>query len=294
MTKARYEFTGETKTLACGTLVRRIRALQMIPAFHDSDNAVEEGEIGGWIEGEHNLPRYEGHAWVGNDAVVYDQACVTEYGRVLNEAHVYGHAKVHGHARAYGLSRIYGISNVGGNSSVNHSALVFGDTRMVGTSTVRDWAKVSDSNLSGNAHVAGHAQVVASTLRNEVIVTNEAVVTNSRLNDNARVSGRAQLFSATMRDDARVGAYAKVQDRILCLNIDVTQDVIKYRPIFIHGMKYMITFMDEYMEVGCQCHTFEDWRNFSEDRIHAMDGQDALDFIGPLRAIMEGVLATRK
>jgi hypothetical protein len=53
----RYEFTGETEFYA-GRTLHRIRALVDIPTV-----GVAAGDLGGWIEGEDNLP-HDGTAWV--------------------------------------------------------------------------------------------------------------------------------------------------------------------------------------------------------------------------------------
>lgn len=54
----KYELTEETKTLADGTVLHRIRALLDIPR-----HGVKAGEIGGFVEGENNLSQ-DGNAWV--------------------------------------------------------------------------------------------------------------------------------------------------------------------------------------------------------------------------------------
>lgn len=82
-----YEFTGNTK-LAHGTTLKQIRALVDLPQHN-----VSRGQVGGWIEHEHNL---RGSAWVGGNAHVLGDA------RVLGNAHVYGYARVLGDAQVYG------------------------------------------------------------------------------------------------------------------------------------------------------------------------------------------------
>ena len=66
----KYELTNETKTLADGTVLHRIRALRDIPRF-----GVKAGELGGFVEGENNLSQ-DGDAWVSGDAKVFGDACV--------------------------------------------------------------------------------------------------------------------------------------------------------------------------------------------------------------------------
>ena len=67
----KYELTEETKTLADGTVLHRIRALRGILR-----HGVKAGDIGGWIEKENNLSQY-GDAWVYGDAEVCGDAKVS-------------------------------------------------------------------------------------------------------------------------------------------------------------------------------------------------------------------------
>ena len=76
----KYELTNETKTLAGGTVLHRIRALRDIPRF-----GVKAGELGGFVEEENNLSQ-DGDAWVFCNANVYGNA------NVSSDAEVSGYA----------------------------------------------------------------------------------------------------------------------------------------------------------------------------------------------------------
>ena len=104
----KYELTNETKTLAGGTVLHRIRALRDIPRF-----GVKAGELGGFVEEENNLSQ-DGDAWVSGDAWVYGNACV--YG----DAEVYDNACVHGDAEVYGKACVYGDAEVSGDAKVEN------------------------------------------------------------------------------------------------------------------------------------------------------------------------------
>ena len=73
----KYEFTGKN-----GGNLKQLRALR------DFGN-IKKGDLGGWIEGEHNLS-HEGNCWVFS------------FAQVFNNALVRGNAKVFGHAWVYG------------------------------------------------------------------------------------------------------------------------------------------------------------------------------------------------
>jgi hypothetical protein len=41
---------------------------------------------------------------------------------------------------------------------------------------------------------------------------------------------------------------------------------------------YPITYTDQYMQIGCECHRIKDWWGFSDKEIREMDGKKALIF----------------
>ena len=129
----KYELTNETKTLADGTVLHRIRAL-MEPRF-----GVEAGELGGFVEGENNLSQ-DGDAWV------YGDACVS------------GNAWVSGNACVSGYAKVYGNAKVSGDAWVSGDAKVYGDAWVYGNAKVSDYAEVY-----GNAKVSGDAEVSANS-----------------------------------------------------------------------------------------------------------------------------------
>ena len=102
----KYELTDETKTLADGTVLHRIRAAR---DFTLTDGApVCKGDLGGWIERDGNLS-HEGNTWVCGNAQVY------------GDAQVYGNAWVCGSARVCGSAWVYGNAEVCGNAQVESS-----------------------------------------------------------------------------------------------------------------------------------------------------------------------------
>ena len=98
----KYELTNETKTLADGTVLHRIRALRDIPRF-----GVKAGELGGFIEGENNLSQ-DGDAWVSGNAEVFGDAEIYDNAKVSGDAGVSGNARVYGNAWVSGDAWVYG------------------------------------------------------------------------------------------------------------------------------------------------------------------------------------------
>ena len=97
----KYELTKETKTLADGTVLHRIRALRDIPR-----HGVEAGELGGWAEKESNLSQKDGDAWVFGNAKVSGNAKVFDDAKVYSNAKVYGDAMVCGNAKVCGNAEV--------------------------------------------------------------------------------------------------------------------------------------------------------------------------------------------
>ena len=162
----KYEFTGETKTTADGVTLHRIRALVDIPSWH-----VLAGQVGGWVEGNHNLAT-TGDAWVGDDAGVYGEAKVVGNAVVRSSATVSGSARIVGNAIVGGHAKVYG------NATVEEMALVFGNAHIYECAQVVGRAVVSGyATVRGTAFVAGDARV-----RDSVLVSG-----------NARVLGRAEI-----------------------------------------------------------------------------------------------------
>ena len=153
----KYELTNETKTLADGTVLHRIRAL-MEPRF-----GVEAGELGGFVEGENNLSQ-DGDAWVSGDAKVYGKAWVSGNAEISGNANVSGDAKVYGKAWVSGNACVSGDAKVSGNAEVYGKAWVSGNARVYGDAEVYGDAKVyGNARVSGNAEIYGNAKVSANS-----------------------------------------------------------------------------------------------------------------------------------
>lgn len=127
----KYELTDETKTLANGTVLHRIRAVK---DFTLADGKkVLAGDLGGWIEKEYNLSHI-GSAWVSGNARVFG------YAEVSDDAEVFGYAEVSGYAWVYGDARVFGDAEVFGNAEV------YGDAEV---KSIRDYAVFKNGWSSG-------------------------------------------------------------------------------------------------------------------------------------------------
>lgn len=291
MSQARYEFTGETKTVE-GITLRRIRAIVNIQTHHI---VVPAGTVGGWIEDVSNLPLKEGNSWVHNEAIVCGQAAVVGDATVRDNARIGGHVLVRDRAQVRGLAVVGGTCTLRDDSLVRDNAHLYGNVQMSGAARVTEHAVVHGSSFIGeNAKVGRDAVVVGSRVRHQATVAGNASVMHSHVLDRSSVSGNARLEFATLRDDAIASGIAQIDNVVVCNSMEIDMGIARdYTPVNVRGLRYDITITDNHLSAGCQTHTFDQWRKFTQAEIRSMDGQHAMDFIVPMLAIMEGVLAVR-
>jgi carbonic anhydrase/acetyltransferase-like protein (isoleucine patch superfamily) len=152
---------------------------------------IKAGDRGGWIAGEHNLS-HEGDCWIAGNAVVSDNARVTDDAWVSDNALVFGNARVSGQAQVYQNVAIFGQARVSGNA------------RVFGKAWVSGVAQVSD-----NAWVSG----IAVVCDNARVLWRARVSGQARVSGNARISNCAQVFDkAWVYGDAVVSDYAMISD----------------------------------------------------------------------------------
>lgn len=107
--------------------------LHRIQAVRDFGD-VKSGDLGGYIEGEHNLS-HVGTCWVSDNAKVY--GC----------ARVYDDAKICGNAQVWGDAQVYGNADVFHGAQVYDKARVYGYTEVCGWFQVCGTSKVHDKIL---------------------------------------------------------------------------------------------------------------------------------------------------
>lgn len=116
--------------------LRRIRALRDIPTV-----GVKAGDLGGWIEREHNLSQ-AGDAWVADEARIFDTARVDVFALVSGHAVVHEGAMVAGSARVYDHADVSGVAWVFGSAQVLGSVVINGNMRVT-----RDALVASDEDI---------------------------------------------------------------------------------------------------------------------------------------------------
>lgn len=146
----KYEFTGETKTLEDGTVVKRIRFLKDLQGY-------KKGENGGWIQDTKNLSHL-GECAVINEAIVCGMVTVTDNAIVGGFAKVIGskipnsieeERKIYfGMIRIKGHSYIYGDAEIKGeNILIDDYASIGGKVRIGSGTTVCNNARVEGDNI---------------------------------------------------------------------------------------------------------------------------------------------------
>lgn len=112
--------------------------LHRIQAVRDFGD-VKSGDLGGYIEGVHNLS-HVGTCWVSDNAKVYGCA------RVYDDAQVGGNARIYDDAKIYGNAQVWGDAQVYGNADVFHGAQVYDKARVYGYTEVCGWFQVCGSS----------------------------------------------------------------------------------------------------------------------------------------------------
>lgn len=160
----KYEFTGETKELSDGIVLRQIRLLR------ESLGQYSRGQLGGWIENELNLSQ-EDDSWVADEAMVFDNAKVYGSAKVYGNAKVYGAAEVFDNAKVFGNARVYGDAKVYGNADVFDNAKVYGSADVYGNAKVYWYAEVLQSaevygnaKVCGQSHISGQSKIYGNTM----------------------------------------------------------------------------------------------------------------------------------
>lgn len=142
--KKHYTLTNETIQHEGKTLYQ-IKATKDLPHHN-----VKAGDLGGFVEGYHNL---DGEAWVAGNAKVYENA------QVFGKAWVYGNAWVSGDAWIFGDAQVFGNAWVFGDAQVFENAWVSGNAYLY------RYARVSgDARIFGYASVFGNAHIVDSKI----------------------------------------------------------------------------------------------------------------------------------
>ena len=106
--------------------------------------AVRQGDIGGFVEGQHNLSQ-EGSCWIGPGAAVFEKAVVTDNALVPGIRRSIPTVTVRNYARIYGYATVKEFVQIRDQAQIG------------GCSVIRQYARVEDGSVIIDADVGGYA-----------------------------------------------------------------------------------------------------------------------------------------
>jgi lipoate-protein ligase A len=74
---------------------------------------VSKGDLGGYVEGYHNLSQ-KGDCWIYDYSIVFGNAKVSGNAQVYGNSKVFSDAKIFGNARVKNFVQIFGVSEISG------------------------------------------------------------------------------------------------------------------------------------------------------------------------------------
>lgn len=196
----------ETKKTVHGNTVYRIEALK---DFYN----VRKGQKGGYIQGYWNLSQtgnccVHDEAIVWQDAVVSDDATIRDNARVFGDAIVRGDTEVSGTANVFEHAVIDDCAVVSYGSTVKGNAVICEDAYIQDHSIIRGNAKVSgDARAIGNSEIFGNAVVkgnslIYNSLVSDFSIVDDAHIQHSKVYDNTVISGGVEVVNAEITKDA--------------------------------------------------------------------------------------------
>jgi hypothetical protein len=91
-----------------------------------------------------------------------------------------------------------------------------------------------------------------------------------RFNGSVLFSHDCQENSLRITLEMAVKARANLADAYLA-GANLADETITIQPIKISGLTWPVLITDGYLRIGCQRHTHEQWQNFTDDEIRAME-----------------------
>ena len=131
------------------------RILYRIRALRDVGDRIKKGDLGGFVQSELNLSRYD-DCWVFPGAKIYDKAFLAHSATLSGLAEVFENAKVGNRARIRESARVYGNARISG--FVSGDAQVYGEadvavfgfaqdeSRVHGTASLCHWGEGAYGN----------------------------------------------------------------------------------------------------------------------------------------------------
>ena len=97
--------------------------LYRIEATRNIDCDIIKGHLGGYIEEENNLSRYD-NCWIYDNAKVFDNAFIHHNARIFGNAQIYGNAVIYGYADVFNNAQVFGGARIYGNANILDNAII--------------------------------------------------------------------------------------------------------------------------------------------------------------------------
>jgi len=171
-----------------GATLHRIKALKNF-------NNVKKGDIGGYVQYEHNLSQ-DGDCWLYENSKAYNAASVN------------------------GNSRIYDNAEIYENAVINGESLIRNDVKVCGFAHILDNAIISNKCIICGGVIKG-----TSKLRDNVNVYGSVIIDNSKLYDDCTISGVGKITNCDIYDSANVRSYGHITDTLICDNANIRTNI---------------------------------------------------------------------
>lgn len=192
MAKKKYEIVEEySRTMPDGTILHRIRALKKL----NNCQEVEKGELGGWVEGYHNLSQ-EGDSWLHDESAAYQNA------RVFDDAVAFDNATLFGDARMFDVATAYHNSKVSGNARVGGNSFITDETHITECASLSGNAGAYGKTImKGDAHATDKIILTDATIGGETALLDGVCVCNTTISEGRYEGAYTITFPVSSRDD---------------------------------------------------------------------------------------------
>jgi uncharacterized membrane protein len=93
---------------------------------------------GGWVA---ESSKVDPTVYISSNALVYDEAQVSDYAQIIDSARIYGNAKVNDYVLVTNSARIYGNAKVKSHTRVSGDTELFGNAQVCGKDATKELKK---------------------------------------------------------------------------------------------------------------------------------------------------------
>ena len=198
----KYELVKSESIVHNGRTLYRIRALREFTISRGV--AIKVGDIGGFVESENNLSQ-EDICWIFDDAKVYENAKICDKARIFGKAAIFENAEISDYSQVYE------------NAIVSDTAWVFGNAKIYGNAKICEKAQIY-----GNAEVKGDACICGSSL-----VCNVAEIGKNKKIKNGRYIFKSLNVDETLSEIEPICHKISFAVRVIELKLPIEQGYIE-------------------------------------------------------------------